>query len=267
MSKKNEETLPKVNPEFKKSVGSAISNPIPDDEYLTTEGNKKLKSIIIYISIDFIVTLIMLLENYDFLYDVENNSIYLYIARTILCIICFSSLIALFCLHKLLATKIARWAYFILGIAYYALIIILRVIDIIKIALNNQSKSLTLSIIFLVLQLGTIIPRILVFFISKKYLKKLMNLDQIRKLEEQEKFVESIATRIEKGYKRWSHPNMSYSEEEEIIDEDKTKHLFEKKEININDNDNSTEDNIDNNDDLAKIKEIMSSNDDNLDLE
>ena len=58
---------------------------------------------------------------------------------------------------------------------------------------------------------------------------------------------------------------MSYSEEEEIFDEDKTKHLFDKKEININDNETSTEDNIDNNDDLDKIKEIMSSNDDNLD--
>ena len=265
MSKKNEETLPKVNPEFKKSVGSAISNPIPDDEYLTKEGNKKLKSIIIYISIDFIITLIMLLQNYDFLYDVEDYSIYLYIARTILCIICFSSLIVLFCLHKLLATKIARWIYFVLGIAYYILILILRIIDIVKIYLNGQNKNSVLSIIFLILHAGTITPRILVFFISKKYLKKLVNLEQIRKLEEQEKFVERIATRIEKGYKRWSHPNMSYSEEEEIFDEDKTKHLFDKKEININDNETSTEDNIDNNDDLDKIKEIMSSNDDNLD--
>ena len=90
----------------------------------------------------------------------------------------------------------------------------------------------------------------MVFFISRKYLKKLERLYEIKRLEEQEQFVERIAQRIEKGYQRWSNPNANISEDEETLDEDSTKFLFEKKENNINDNSNDE-------DDLNKIEEIM----------
>ena len=59
--------ITKIDPDYKISIGSTISNPIPDDEYLTKEGNKKLKIIIIYIILDFILTLFMILEFYNFL--------------------------------------------------------------------------------------------------------------------------------------------------------------------------------------------------------
>ena len=59
--------------------------------------------------------------------------------------------------------------------------------------------------------------------------------------------MERIATRIEQGYQRWSCPNITI--EDETLDEEKTKYLFEKKENNINDD--TTDD------DLGKIEEIM----------
>ena len=252
---KEKEKSSGINPAFKISVGSNISNPIPDDEYLQKEGNRNLKLLIILIIIDFIVTLIMLLQDYEFLMDVSNTQILEYISRTILCCICFSSLIILLCLHKLIATHIARWAYLILGIIYYCLLFSLRILKLIF-TIRETEKSLLLPIIFLILFTGTIAPRIIVFFKSRKYLKKLENLYQIRRLEEQEQFVERIATRIEKGYRRWSNPNVSYSDEE-TLDDDKTKYLFEKRENNINDN--STDDN----NDMGKVEEIMRNSKDN----
>ena len=254
-NEKEKEKTSGINPAFKVSVGSNISNPIPDDEYLQKEGNRSLKLLIIFIIIDFVVTLIMLLQDYEFLIDVNNTQILEYIMRTILCCICFSSLIVLFCLHKLIATHIARWAYLILGIVYYCLIFSLRILKIVYI-IKETEKSLLLPIIFLILFTGTIAPRIIVFFKSRKYLKKLESLYQIKRLEEQEQFVERIATRIEKGYRRWSNPNVSYSDEE-TLDDDKTKYLFEKKVNNINDN--STDDN----NDLDKVEEIMRNSKDN----
>ena len=48
-------------------------------------------------------------------------------------------------------------------------------------------------------------------------------------LDEQEKFVERIATRIEKGYRRWSNPSISYDEEDNVLEDNKNKYLFDKK--------------------------------------
>lgn len=254
MSNKKEEKNPEVNPAFKKSVGSNISNPIPDDEYLIKEGNRNLKKMLIYIIIDFIINLIMLYQDYEFLIDVTNTIILEYIFRTLLCVVCFSALIVLFCLHKLLAAHVARWAYLVLGTIYYALIFTFRIIKLIDITSNDD--SITFPIIFLIIFSGTIVPKILVFFISRKFLAKLDRLNQIKRLEEQEQFVERIATRIEKGYRRWSNPNISYTEEE-TLDEEKTKYLFDKKENTINDN--TTEDI----NDMEKIEEIMRNGKDN----
>ena len=246
MSTKKEEKRIEVNPAFKKSIGSNISSPIPDDEYVTKEGNKSLKIILIYIIIDFIITLVMLLQDYEFLINIRKTLILEYIFRTILCFICFISLIILFCLHKLIAAHIARWSYLILGIIYYALIFTLRIIKLIYQS-KETKESLVLPVIFFILFIGTIAPRIIVFFKSRKFLNKLDKLYQIKRLEEQEEFVERIATRIEQGYQRWSYPNITI--EDETLDEEKTKYLFEKKENNINDD--TTDD------DLGKIEEIM----------
>ena len=249
--KEEKEKPSEINPDFKVSVGSNISNPLPDDVYLKKEGNKNLRIILIYIIIDFIITLAMLLQEYDFLIEITSDLILEYIFRNILCVICFSFLIVLFCLHKLIATHIARWIYLILGSIYYCLIITLRILKIIFI-IKEKDKSIALPTIFSILFTGTIAPKIRVFFISRKYIKKLDSLIQIKRLEEQEQFVERIATRIEQGYRRWSNPNMSITEEEKL-EVDKVKYLFEKKENNINDS--STDDNNEN--DIEKVEEIM----------
>ena len=72
-------------------------------------------------------------------------------------------------------------------------------------------------------------------------------------LDEQEKFVERIATRIEKGYRRWSNPSISYDEEDNVLEDNKNKYLFDKKENIINNG--STDDN-----ESEKIDLTISSN-------
>ena len=139
----------------------------------------------------------------------------------------------------------------ILGIVYYGVILVFRIINLVEICLNDEDK--TLSIVFFILFLGTIAPRIIVFFLSKKYIEKLEKLLQIKMLDEQEKFVERIATRIEKGYRRWSNPSISYDEEDNVLEDNKNKYLFDKKENIINNG--STDDN-----ESEKIDLTISSN-------
>ena len=252
--------ITEINPDFKISNISAISNPIPDDVYLKSEGNKKLKILIIFIIIDFILTLFMILEYYNFLIKQEKKIIIEYICRSLLCIICFTSLIILFCLHRYKVTFIIRWVYFILGLIYYCVNLLLRVLKLFDI-LNNSGENSILTIIFLVIFLGTIVPRILVFIKSRKYIKSLKSLFEIKKLEEQEKFIESIASRMENDYDRWSNANKINNGEEMIgkVEKEKEKYLFKKKDNNntIN-NEPLNEEEEDN--DLEKIEEIMKKN-------
>ena len=82
------EKPPEINPAFKASFGSVISNPIPDDEYLTLVSNKKLKLILICIIIDFLVTLLMLLQEYEFLISIDNMRLIQFIFSSTIFIIC-----------------------------------------------------------------------------------------------------------------------------------------------------------------------------------
>ena len=126
--KEEKEKLPEINPAFKISVGSNISNPIPDDEYMNKEGSKSLKFILICIIIDFFITSIMLLQDYEFLLGQTENEILEFVSRIVLSFVCFSSLIIFFCLRKLIIAHIARWAYFILGLILSLVSILLLII-------------------------------------------------------------------------------------------------------------------------------------------
>ena len=101
------EKPPEINPAFKASFGSVISNPIPDDEYLTLVSNKKLKLILICIIIDFLVIVLMLLQEYEFLISIDNMRLIQFILRCVLCLICFSSLILFFCFLSLYSTVLS----------------------------------------------------------------------------------------------------------------------------------------------------------------
>lgn len=242
-----EQKIPKSNPMLKMSVGSIISNPLPDDEMLTIEGDKKLNIILMYIIIDIFLTLLVILQEYDFLIDGRRDDILIFFIKAIICILVFGSVIFLFCLHRLYLALIARFGYLFLGSIYFIFKFIQKIIILANEIQEyeeeeNYEESDTeedidisvVDIIFLFVNLATIIPRILAFFYSKEYVNKLMRIREIKNEIDHENFVEKIAARIEKGYTRWSNPNASM-----IMDIDpQNKQFFDKKE---NDTDNIDE--------------------------
>ena len=58
------EKPPEVNPMLKMSIGSIISNPVSDEEFLTSEGQKSLYLTTIFIIIDFLITFFIILQEY-----------------------------------------------------------------------------------------------------------------------------------------------------------------------------------------------------------
>ena len=242
------EKPPEMNPTLKMSIGSVISNPIPDDEYLTSEGKKSLNLTTIFIIIDIILTILIFLQEYDFLTKDFKKNFLFFLIKSFLCIIILVIVIIFFWFHKYYYAQICRFSYVILGTIYYLLKFLIKIINLIKeINEENEENDDELNIadiIFLFIHLTTLIPRILAFFFSREYVKKLKKIRQIKLAAEHENFVEKIAARIEKGYTRWSNPNISYIDDNEGDIELNKKQFFDKNEddININDSgDNSSE--------------------------
>ena len=237
---------PEVNQMLNMSVASIISNPIPDDELLIREGDKKLNIILICIVIDLILTLLIILQEYDFLKELVNTDILLFFIKSIICILLLGLVIFLYCLHKFYIAIFARFSYLIVGIIYYISKFVFKLVNLIsKEEEGTQSEGQEdeepeneiniIDIIFLILHLFSIIPRILAFYFCREYIEKLRKLRQIRIEEEHDNFVEKIASRIENGYTRWSNPKASFSK-----DTGKPiKQYFDKKEDHINDSNES----------------------------
>lgn len=242
----SKEKPPEINPILKLSIGSIISNPIPDDEILSLEGKKSLYSTTFCIIFDIIFTLIIFLEEYDFLAnDFINNFLYFSI-KSFFCILILALVIILYWSHKYYIALIDRFAYLILGSIYYLLKFILKLINLIKqfnAKHERKGKIKILDIVFLFVHLFTIIPRILSFFLIKVYINKLKRIKQLKVEVEHENFVDKIAARIEKGYTRWSNPNASYTEDDEKGNEENKNKYFESEEEFINNNKNNNENN------------------------
>ena len=241
MDSTNRKSL-EVNPMLNMSVASIISNPIPDDELLIREGDKKLNIILICIVVDLILTLLIILQEYDFLKELVNTDILLFFIKSIICILLLGLVIFLYCLHKFYIAIFARFSYLIVGIIYYISKFVFKLVNLIsKEEEGTQSEGQEdeeqeneikiIDIIFLILHLFSIIPRILAFYFCRGYIEKLRKLRQIRIEEEHDNFVEKIASRIENGYTRWSNPKASFSK-----DTGKPiKQYFDKREDHIND--------------------------------
>ena len=248
------EKPPEINPMLKLSIGSVISNPIPDQEYLTTKGKKNLYLTTFLIIIDIILTILIFLQEYDFLTHNFKNNFLPFSIKSLLCILILVSIILIFWSHEYILVKITRFVYIILGTIYYFFKFILKLVNLIN-DINNeyepdQNNLEIVDIIFLFVHLTTIIPRIFTFFISKGYVEKLGKIRKLKMEEEHESFVEQIANRLEKGYNRWSNPNENYimenDNENDNESEQNKKHIFDKNENDDNKNNENNENNDEN---------------------
>ena len=241
MDSKNQNSS-EANPMLNMSVASIISNPIPDDELLIIEGDKKLNNILICIMVDLILTLLIILQEYDFLKELISTDILLFFIKSIICILLLGLVIFLYCLHKFYIAIFTRFTYLIVGIIYYISKFIFKLLDLI----NNEDEDtksegqeaeemedeiIIIDIIFLALHLLTIIPRILAFYFCREYIEKLRKLRKIKLEAEHDNFVEKIASRIENGYTRWSNPKASICKGKD--NKKPTKQYFDKKEDHI----------------------------------
>ena len=242
------EKPPVSNPLLKLSIGSAISNPISDDIFLELEGKKNLHLTIIFIIIDILLTLLIILQSYNFFMDDFKGNILTFILHSFCVIAILSSIIIIYYLHKYIIALITRFGYIIIGGLYFLVILVIKIVNIIMKLLSDDTTEENielLDIIFLFVHFLTVIPRIFAFFLIKKYIIKLKKIRDIHMVTEHDNFVEKIADRIEKGYIRWSNPNASYIMDNEKDNNNNVKKYFDKKEEDEDLNINNEEENDD----------------------
>ena len=241
----NKDKPPEVNPMLKMSIGSVISNPISDDEYLTKEGNKNLYIATSIIIFDIILVLLVFLQEYNFLTKEGKNYPLFFSIKSFFTILILALITILFWSHKYYFAQIGRFGYLILGTIYYIIKLVLKIVYIIKKLTEEEDEDEPeeddevgpTDVIFIFVHLFTILPRILAFFLSKKYIEKLSKIRRIHMAAEHESFIEKIASRIENGYTRWSNPNYKANNEKEITLN--KKQYFDKKEGKDEDEENN----------------------------
>lgn len=226
--------IPPMNPVLKMSIGSIISNPIPDDEIMTSECNRKLKKIIISISADFIVTVILLTQECNF-YKIddsfESKNIFYFILGFFISLLILGIFITIFTIKSSIIAQICKFSYVIIGGIIYLVKTIIKFINLLD---DNQIEDedeededlygLEYSdIIFFFVHFLSIVPRIITFFFANSYIESLKKLENMKREAEHASFVEKLTNKIDRGYNRWSSLDNSF----DVKDDNKKNNIEE----------------------------------------
>ena len=183
-----------------KTVDTQVSNPEPEPEFIGKEGTENFKKSVIWILIDFVVTIFLIAVEYD-VFDGDIKTIKLIIVSSI-AIVIFAFILIFVLSHVTILVIIAKYAYIILGSLYYAYKLLMMIIFLI----DNESDISNFDLFIFVVVLASIIPRIMGFYNIELLAKVCAKVDDSRRVLEHEKFIERIGNKVDKGgYSRWSN--------------------------------------------------------------
>lgn len=205
-------SLPQKN-KLKMSVGSIISNPISDEEIIFKEGKKKQIYILFCLIIDLLISISINSHDCYFYNDYEKIRLIKFIISSV--IVFLIIIIFIFCvlLKRYVILLFTRFIYIIIGGIYYT---IRLGIDLFNLA-DEEYFMEDIDIIFFFVNLLSIIPRVIAYLYMKIYSLDLIKLEETKRVEEHQNFIEKLVNRIEEGYTRWSMINPSPENEKEII--------------------------------------------------
>jgi len=245
------------------SVYSNIETPPSDLELKTKEAKSINNLLFIFISIDYILSVLIIINECNIFKNEENNFIMLLIK--VICLTVFYSLIIIFLiLLKQKLSKVLRYIYLAFAIFYFLFELYYNI----KKYLDEVPNNYWFDFLFFILILITMVPRILFFYYFGGLIRKIIEIDDFKKGEEHDKFRENLENKMERGddtdwsktslpsvkrnqsqflkgstgnkfNKSTNNSNITYSIKENYIEEEQD---------NDNDNDNNNNNNGNNND-------------------
>ncbi len=180
--------------ERKESAFSAVEAPPSDLELRIKEAKKIYYNMLIFLGIDYLLSVLIIIKESNLLSDDENDYTLL-IIKTVSLTVFFLFLIISLCFFKLRLTKIIKYIYIIIVILYYLYELFVNVKGFIK----EFSDTNWVDMVAFLFALLTIIPRIFFFYDVDLLIIKIVEIDDCRKGEEHDNFRENLENKMERG--------------------------------------------------------------------
>ena len=187
-----------------KTYDSIISNPEPEPVFISREGHSNYIKAVICIVVDFFVTIFLIFVQYGLfgIFDEEMNFKLIAIISSIA--FAFFACVLIFVItHKTILVIISKYMYILVGGIYYGYRLTLMIIYLVK----NEKGISTGGLIFFIIILASILPRVFGFYNIEILAKVCKKVDDNKRILEHEKFVEKIGNKIDNrhSYSRWSN--------------------------------------------------------------
>ena len=193
---------PTEKPESSYSTEEA---PPTDRDLKTKEAKKIYYMLLLFAGIDYIISVLIIINESNF-FDSDEENDYL---SLIIKLSCFTAFMLFFLLSlfffNLELTKVIKIVYIVIIIIYYCY----EFYSIITLFFDEHFKSDWIDILFFIFVLLTVIPRILFFCYIDTLLKKLIEIDDIKKGEEHDKFRQNLENKMERDDTNWSKTSLS----------------------------------------------------------
>ena len=181
--------------ELKESVYESEDSDMTESEIKTEEVKKNYLFMILFIAIDYVITGVIIVHESN-IFNSEADINYLFLIINGACLTAFFLFIIISLLfHKVCLSKIIKYLYIIILGAYFVYLLVLKIIYFV----NHFDDAGTLDIVFLILLLLTIAPRLFFFCYIDAYIIALVQKYEYQKEEDHEDFKQDLENKMERG--------------------------------------------------------------------
>ena len=187
-----------------RTYDSIISNPEPEPVFISREGHSNYIKAVICIVVDFFVTIFLIFVQYGLFGIFEEEMNFKLIAIISSIAFAFFACVLIFVIsHITILVIISKYMYILVGGIYYGYRLTLMIIYLVK----NEKGISTGGLIFFIIILASILPRVFGFYNIEILAKVCKKVDDNKRILEHEKFVEKIGNKIDNrhSYSRWSN--------------------------------------------------------------
>ena len=185
-----------------RTYDSIISNPEPEPVFISREGQSNYIKAVICIVVDFFVTIFLIFVQYGLFGIFEEEMNFKLIAIISSIAFAFFACVLIFVItHKTILVIISKYMYILVGGIYYGYRLTLMIIYLVK----NEKGISTGGLIFFIIILASILPRVFGFYNIEILAKVCKKVDDNKRILEHERFVEKLGNKIDVGYSRWSN--------------------------------------------------------------
>ncbi len=173
--------------ELKDSMYESVDSDMTESEVKKEQVKGNYKFLVLFVVIDFIITICILLHECNFFNDKENNYIF-FLINAISVTVFFLFILFSLVLFKICLSKVIKYIYLGFVAAYFVYLLVIKIIYFV----NHFDDIDTLDLVFLFLLLVTVVPRLFFFCYMDSFIRNLVEKYDCQKGEEHENFKQNL---------------------------------------------------------------------------